>query len=140
MIINFKNKICSYNAKPRNLQSPILRFGVYPPWFFRGTSSGRRRRKRRCRRMFSQSGARTADTDTFSRLNTKLFRLQQYVMIQNFKEATALSDSPWFEVGKWRCQEAHLPRGRRFTSAKKLNRNLQQQYCINSRNVKQICS
>ena len=88
--------------------------------------------------MFSQSGARTADTDTISCLKTKLFCLQQYVMIQNFKEATALSERPWFEVGKWRCQEAHLPRGRRFTSVKKINRKLQQQYCMNSRNVRKI--
>ena len=55
-----------HNVNTRNIeQSPNLRFNVYPPWLFRGTSRGRRRQKRRCRRMFSQSGARTADTDTF---------------------------------------------------------------------------
>ena len=90
------------------------------PWLFRGTSRGKRRRKRRCRRMFSRSGARIADTDAFSRLDTELSCLTKYVMMQNFKEAIALSELPWFEVKKWRCQEVHLPRGRRFTSKKKM--------------------
>ena len=34
--------------------------------------------------MFSQSGARIADTDAFSRLDTELSCLTKYVMIQNF--------------------------------------------------------
>ena len=69
--------------------------------------------------MFSLSGARIADIDPHSRLDTELACVTKYVMIQNFKEAIALSELPWFEVGKWRCQEAHLPRGRRFISEKK---------------------
>ena len=72
--------------------------------------------------MFSLSGARIADIDPLSRLDTEIACLTKYVMIQNFKEAIALSELPWFEVGKWRCQEAHLPRGRRFISEKKKNK------------------
>ena len=44
--------------------------------------------------MFSQSGARIADTDAFSRLDTELSCLTKYVMMQNFKEAIALSELP----------------------------------------------